>query len=77
MSSRCRNKRISISKGMSGFYAVLIADFEDMGWETDIIESGIGRYADEEGAISEAKEWSMETKIPLDSSVLSGESKYI
>ena len=75
--SRRRNTRISISKGMCGYYAVLLSDFEDMGWETDIIQSGIGRYSEIEGAISEAKEWSDETKIPLEKGILSGEFKGI
>ena len=65
MNMRCRNHRISVTHGMSGYFAVHLADFEDMDWFPDIVSTGIGRYATKEGAISEAKEWAKSELIPF------------
>jgi hypothetical protein len=66
MSSRKRNVRISVASGMSGYFAVMLADYEDMHWDTCPVMSGIGRYKDRDSAIQEAKEWSKAELIPLE-----------
>lgn len=52
-----RNFRISVTKGMRGFYAVMLADYEDIGWSTDVVLTGIGSYRTSEAAEEEAKQW--------------------
>jgi hypothetical protein len=58
-----RNFRTSISHGMRGWFAVLLADYEDIGWSTDVVQTGIGSYKDKEDAILEAKEWALSEQI--------------
>ncbi len=68
MEEECRNHRISTTHGMSGFFAVHIAEFSDDGklWYTDVINTGTGRYKNSEDARKEAKQWSVADEIPLE-----------
>jgi hypothetical protein len=52
-----RNFRISVTQGMSGYFAILVADYKDMDWNTDIVSTGIGRFATYAGAAAEGREW--------------------
>jgi len=54
-----RNHRISVQLLGSGFAAVHLADYEDMGWDTDVVQTGIGRYETREEAEVEAEEWAL------------------
>jgi len=49
---------ITVSSGMSGYYAVKIIVYPD-GFQ-DIQDTGVGRYPTVEEAIEEAKEWAEE-----------------
>ena len=46
-----RNFRISVTSGISGYFAVMLADYEDMEWNTDVVNTGIGRYRSRDKAI--------------------------
>jgi hypothetical protein len=59
-----RNYRISTTHGMSGYFAVMLADYEDMGWNTDVVNTGVGGYSCHEDAIREAISWAEEEDIP-------------
>jgi hypothetical protein len=64
-----KNWRLSVSRGMSGWFAVLIADFqhEKSGfWYTDVWQTGIGRYATREEAESEARSWAESEGLPYE-----------
>lgn len=58
-----RNHRISVTSGMRGYFAVMLADYEDMNWGTDVVMSGIGSYKTREGATEEAKEWAKSEEV--------------
>ena len=60
-----RNFRISTTQGMSGHFAVKLADYEDMDWNTDVVQSGVGRYKTKVDAEKEALSWANEEKIPF------------
>ena len=64
--SCCRNQRLSVTIGMPGWFVVLIADFEDLNFATDVITTGIGRYKDRKSAELEAIEWSKSELIPIE-----------
>ncbi len=67
--TKSRNHKISISSGMSGFYAIEIAEYHDEitgGWYLDCVQTGIGRYQTKEEAIEEGKEWALADEIELD-----------
>ena len=52
-----RNFRVSVTQGMSGFFAILVADCKDMDWNADIVSTGIGRFVTYAGAAAEGREW--------------------
>ena len=62
--SGVRNFRISTAKGMSGYFAVKLADYEDMDWNTDVVDTGIGRYSTKEEAATEAVLWADDEDLP-------------
>ena len=64
MSNGIRNYRIGVTSGISGYFAVMLADYEDMGWNTDVVQTGIGRYKKKEDAVKEAKQWAQAEEIP-------------
>lgn len=53
---------ISISKGMSGWFAICLAWYEDI-QSYDVQQSGIGRYDNREDAVAEAEDWAMSEGI--------------
>jgi hypothetical protein len=61
-----RNFRIRVMLLGSGFSAVMLADYEDMDWNTDIVQTGIGRYKTREMAEIEAKDWARSEQIPYE-----------
>lgn len=63
--SKARNFRITVGLLGSGYAAIMLADYEDMDWNTDVENTGIGRYATKEEAIEEAKHWAEDEGIPL------------
>lgn len=72
MSENSRNHRISVTQGMSGFFAVMVADYEDMNWCTDVVQTGFGRYKLQADAIKEAKRWAEDEGVPFESPSLDG-----
>jgi hypothetical protein len=62
--STARNFRIAVTQGVSGYFAVMIADYEDMDWNADVVQTGIGRYKTRDKAEQEAKSWAEEEEIP-------------
>lgn len=52
-----RNHRIVVSLLGSGYAALHVADYEDMDWGTDIVDTGIGRYKTRKEAEQEAEMW--------------------
>jgi hypothetical protein len=63
--SVARNHRIVVSLLGSGFAALMLADYEDMNWNTDVVQTGIGRYKTREEAALEAKSWAEEEDVPF------------
>lgn len=63
--SGVRNFRISVTQGMSGHFAVMLADYEDMGWNTDCVTSGVGRYKLQSDAIKEGRQWAEAEELPF------------
>lgn len=51
---------------MSGYFAIHLADYEDMGWYPDVVATGLGRYKTKEEAIVEAREWAEADGLPLE-----------
>ncbi len=49
---------------MSGYFAVYVAEYEDMNWGVDVVQTGIGRYKTFDEAEEEAKEWALSEGIP-------------
>ncbi len=69
MGTLSRNHRISVTQGMSGYFAVLMAEFSDDGgrnwcWEPD--GTGFGRYRTSEEAELEAIDWAEAEDLPLE-----------
>lgn len=62
---RSRNHRITVMLLGSGFAAVQLADYEDMGWSPDVVQTGIGRYSTREQAEREARSWAKAEQLPL------------
>jgi len=67
--SKSRNHRITVTSGMSGYFAVEIAEYQEeyngeKFWDTDIVQTGIGRYRTSQEAESEAKCWAESENIP-------------
>ena len=60
-----RNPRITVQLLGSGYAAVYLADYEDMGWATDVVQTGVGRYRTWKEAEAEARSWSESDGIPL------------
>lgn len=56
---------ISVTSGMSGFFAVQYWWNPDLGGFWEPWDTGIGRYANEESAIAEAKMWAEEENLPF------------
>lgn len=54
-----------VAKLGSGWAAVMLADYEDMDWGTDVVNTGIGRYATKQEAVEEAKPWAEDEGIPF------------
>lgn len=59
-----RNHRITTARIGSGWAAIHLADYEDMGWSADVVDTSIGRYETEAEAIIEAKSWSISDELP-------------
>lgn len=55
--SKTRNHFITIGLIGSGYAALHIAEYEDMDWMQDIVETGIGRYDNSVDAKIEAMGW--------------------
>jgi hypothetical protein len=60
----CRNVRITTALLGSGYAAVKLADYADMDWNTDVVQTGIGRFRTRKEAISEAMSWAREEDLP-------------
>lgn len=60
-----RNYRITVTQGMSGWFAVMIADYEDIDWGADIVTTGIGRYRTRDEAENEGRNWAESEEIPF------------
>jgi hypothetical protein len=75
MAMESRNHRISVMMvgSMGRYAAVHLADYEDMGWHTDILNTGVGRYSDRKSAIIEARDWAEADGIPIDPGCLVSE----
>jgi hypothetical protein len=65
-SAKSRNHYITTTFGISGYFAVMRAEYEDEPgeWMEDNVTTGIGRYRTKERAIIEAKQWAKEEGIP-------------
>jgi hypothetical protein len=61
---KSRNYRITVMLLGSGYAAVMLADYEDMDWNTDVVSTGIGRYRTREEAEQDAKSWAKAVEIP-------------
>ena len=61
-----RNHRITVKLLGSGWAAIHIADYEDMDWNTDIVQTGMGRYVTREEAEAEAKFWASAEELPYE-----------
>jgi len=59
-----RNYRITVALLGSGYAAIMLADYEDMDWNSDIVQTGIGRYRTRKEAVQEALSWAREEDIP-------------
>ena len=57
VASKTRNFRIGVTFGMSGYFAVMYADYEDIDWNADVVQTGFGRYKTRDEAVCEAKSW--------------------
>lgn len=64
MAEQSRNHRIEVARLGSGWAAIHVADYADMDWNTDIVNSGVGRYATREEAVSEAQDWAEAEELP-------------
>lgn len=64
--SKARNFRITVMELGSGWAAVMIADYEDMGWGPDVVQTGFGRYTTRDEAEQEALDWSQMEEVPLE-----------
>jgi hypothetical protein len=64
---RSRNHYITVTSGMSGYFAVMRAQYEDAPdvWNEDNVQTGIGRYKTIQEATREAREWAREEDIPF------------
>ena len=63
-----RNHQISVTHGMSGYFAVMMAEFycaatDDWTWEP--WNSGFGRYDTTEPAMAEGRVWAEQEDIPF------------
>lgn len=63
--SGVRNYRICVTHGLSGYFAAMIADYEDINWNMDVVNTGIGRYKTRKEAEREGKSWAEEEGIPF------------
>jgi hypothetical protein len=65
---KSRNHKITTTQGMSGFFAVHVAEFlDDTGvWYQDIVSTGIGRYKSSEKAEDEGKQWAKDENLPFE-----------
>lgn len=64
--NRSRNHRISVALLGSGWAALHLADYEDMGWNTDVVQTGLGRYPQRTEAEQEARDWADSEELPLE-----------
>lgn len=62
------NYRIDVSLLGSGWAAILMCDVhnEKLGKYSDVYQTGIGRYATREEALTEARQWSETDEYPLE-----------
>src|SRR5690606_2284746 len=60
---KARNFRVEVALLGSGWAAVMTAEYADMNWNRDVVQTGVGRYATQDGAIAEAKTWAQEEKV--------------
>ena len=62
MNTSCTPPYITVTRGMSGWFAVLLAYYDDIkGY--DIYCTGIGRYEDKADAEAEARQWAAAENI--------------
>ncbi len=55
---------ITVTRGMSGFFAVMIHWNKDMGGFCEPYQTGVGRYPDVEQAKEEARGWAEAEDLP-------------
>ena len=60
-----RNYRIVVTQGMSGYFAAMVADYEDIDWNMDVVTTGIGRYKTRAEAEREGKSWAEAEELPF------------
>jgi len=67
MGEKILNYCITVTHGMSGWFAICAVEVEDdeIGRYWDVQQSGIGRYATREEALREAKQWSIDEEVKL------------
>jgi hypothetical protein len=59
-----RGDYVTVTKGMSGHFAVLMRYYEDI-QDYDVMQTGLGRYEDQLEALREASDWAEAHEIPL------------
>ena len=66
---KSRNHKITTTQGMSGFFAIETAEYQDDRgqWYTDIVQTGIGRYKSSERAEKEGRQWAKDEGLPFES----------
>lgn len=60
-----RNHFITVQLLGSGYAAVELAEYEDMEWNLDVVNTGLGRYRTIEQAGREARSWAEAEELPL------------
>lgn len=65
--TRSRNHYITIYKSITGWKAVMRAEYEDSPgvWFPDNVQTGLGAYSNPEDAREEGKRWAKEEEIPF------------
>lgn len=66
--AKSRNHYITVTQGMSGYFAVMRAEYQDDPdkdeWFEDNTQTGIGRYKTSKEAEIEAKHWAKDEGVP-------------
>ena len=65
---KSRNHKITVTNGMSGFFAIETAEYldDDGEWYQDVTQTGIGRYKSSEKAEREGRAWAKDENLPFE-----------